>query len=103
MISPIMANSIVAQTQNVNVINHGDESRTQVNYQNSQVIVEGQREEAHNTIISSQDSNTTDTKHDAREEGKNKYFNNRDDSKKKKPSPEGVVLKKQSGGFDMSV
>lgn len=104
MITPIMANGIIAQTQNVNMINHGEESRTQLNYQNTQVTVDNRRDEAHNTVIASQDSNNADTRHDAREEGKNKYFNNRNNNaKKKNPSSDGVVVKKQGGGFDMSI
>ena len=105
MISPILTNGVVAQTQNVSAINHGDENRTQMNYQHSSVTVENQRETAHSTVTSSQDSSKSGTRHDAREEGKNKYFNNRNDNKKKKPQePDGVVVvKKALGGFDMSV
>jgi len=102
MISPLMNNGIVAQTQNVSLINHGDENKGQVNYQNTQVIVDSQRDEAHSTVIASQDSSKSDTRHDAREEGKNKYFNNRY-GKKKEPQSEGVVVKKSGGGFDMSI
>lgn len=104
MITPIMANGIVAQTQNVNLISNGEENRGQVNYQNTQTIVESQVEEAHSTVIASQDSNKTDTRHDAREEGKNKYFSNRGEAKKKKADTfEGVVKKKGGSGFDVSV
>lgn len=103
MISPIMAGGIVAQTQNVNLINNGEENRTQLNYQNTQVTVDSHQQEAHNTVVSSQGSDRADTQHDAREEGKNKYFNNRNSEKKKKPSPDGFVVKKQGGGFDMSI
>ena len=97
MITPIMANGVVAQTQNVNIINHGEESKNQVNYQNSQIVVDNQREEAHNTVIASQESDQTDTRHDASEEGKNKYFNNRGEAKKKKPDTFGQVVKKKGG------
>lgn len=37
MISPIMANGVVAQTQNINHVNHIEDVKSQVNYQNSQV------------------------------------------------------------------
>jgi len=103
MISPIMAGGIVAQTQNVNLINNGEESRSQINYQHSQVSVDNQREEAHTTVVNSQESDKSDTRHDAREEGRNKYFDNRNKEKKEKPSPDGFVVKKKGGGFDVSV
>jgi len=103
MISPIMANGIVAQTQNVNLINNGEDQRPQVNYQQAQSSVETKRDIQHSTVISSQDSNKTSTDHDAREEGKNKYFDNRNASKKKKEEF-GSVKKKQGGsGFDISI
>lgn len=102
MITPIMANSVVAQTQNVNIINQGEDTKGQVNYQQSQVIVDSQRDRAHNTVIASQDSDSTDTRHDAKEEGKNKYFNNRKEQKKK-PEEFGTVVKKGTSGFNVSV
>ena len=104
MISPILSNGIIAQTQNVSAINNGDETRGQVNYQNTQTVVEQRQQEVHSTVIASQDSNKTDTRHDAREEGKNKYVNNRNGEKKKKPVlDEGVVVKKGGGGFNITV
>lgn len=104
MITPIMANGIVAQTQNVNVLNHGEESKAQIVNQNGQISVEAQREEAHSTVVVSQSSDRTDTRHDAKEEGKNKYFSNRGESKKKKPDSFGAVVKKKNGGgFDISI
>jgi len=105
MISPIMANGIVAQTQNVNAINNGEDNKGMVNYQNTQTVVEEKRDAAHNTVISSQDSNKTNTEHDARDEGKNKYFNNRNTEKKNKSNNTfgAVVKKKGSSGFDISV
>lgn len=104
MITPIMSNGIIAQTQNVSAINHGDENRNQISYQATQTTVEVKSEEAHTTVIASQESDSTDTRHDAREEGKNKYSNNRGNAKKKNnPPSEGVVVKKKVGGFDISV
>lgn len=105
MISPILSNSVIAQTQNVGAINHGEENRTQLNYQHTNVTVETQRETAHNSVTSSQESSKSGTNHDAKEEGKNKYFNTRSNKKNNKlqESDGVVVVKKTSGGFDMSV
>lgn len=104
MITPIMANSIVAQTQNVSAINHGEESKGQLINENSQNVIETKQEEQHSTVVASEDSNKTDTRHDASEEGKNKYFNNRNDKKKNKQDPFGAVVKKKgASGFDISV
>lgn len=103
MISPIMSNGVVAQTQNVNYINNNAEHHTDVVYQDMLANVESDSETARRTVIASDDSSETDTRHDAREEGKNKYSDNRDKSKKKLAEPEGIVKKKYSGGFDISI
>lgn len=103
MISPIMANGVVAQTQNVNHVNHVEDAKAQVNYQNSQVIVENRREQAHISVTASQNMAKSDTRHDAKEEGRNKYFNNR--NTKKKTEDIGTVVNKsvKSSGFNVSV
>ena len=103
MISPIMANGVVAQTQNVNHVNHVEDAKSQVNYQNSQVIVENRREQAHNSVTASQNMTKSDTRHDAKEEGRNKYFNNR--NTKKTTEDIGTVVNKsvKSSGFNVSV
>jgi len=105
MISPILTNSVVAQTQNVGMINHGEEHRSQLNYQQSEVAVESRRDMAHNSVVESQESRQTGTRHDAKEEGKNKYFNIRKNNKDQKPQESDgvVIMKKAPGGFDMSV
>lgn len=52
-------------------------------------------------VIASQDSNKSDTRHDAKDEGRNKYYNNR--IIKKEEPEDGVVIKKHPGGFSMTV
>lgn len=103
MISPIVANGVVAQTQNINHVNHIEDVKSQVNYQNSQVIVENRREQAHNTVTASENMAKSDTRHDAKEEGRNKYFNNR--NTKKKTEDAGTIVNKsvRSSGFNVSV
>lgn len=103
MISPIMNNGIVTQTQNVNIINNNDENRTAVNYQQVLTNVETETETASRVVISSSESTETDTRHDARDEGKNKYVDLRDKSKKKVAAPEGFVRKSNMGGFDLKI
>lgn len=103
MISPIMNNGIVTQTQNVNAINHNEENKNAVNYQQVLTNVEEESETVHRTVISSGESTETDTRHDARDEGKNKYVDLRDKTKKKKVAEEGFVRKSNMGGFDLKI
>ena len=75
-----------------------------MNYQQAQSIVDNRGDENSRTVISAQDSDATDTRHDAREEGKNKYTDLRNKNKRKPEVPkEGLVMKKSSGGFDLRI
>ena len=103
MISPIMSNGVIAQTQNVSQINNNAENHTETIYQHMLSNVEDDSEVARRTVVSSDESGETDTKHDAREEGRNKYSDNRNGKKKKFDEPEVAVKKNYSGGFDVSV
>ena len=103
MISPILNNGIITQTQNVNYINNNAEHRTEINYQHIQTNVQNSSEVAHRTVVASNESAESNTQHDARDEGRNKYFDNRNKDKKKESKPDGIVKKKDSGGFDFRV
>lgn len=103
MISPILNNAIIAQTQNVNHISNNAEHRTEINYQQMQTNVQDSSETAHRTVTASNESSESNTQHDARDEGRNKYFDNRNKDKKKESRPDGIVKKKDSGGFDFRV
>lgn len=103
MISPIENNGMIARTQDYAGFRQQEDIRTA----HSQVYIQEQIDEHENenvrTVHQSDDSNKSDTRHDAREEGKNKYFNNRNTNKKKKTEEDGRVLVKHKGGFDLKV
>ena len=55
------------------------------------------------TVQKKDDSDGANTHHDAKDEGRNKYYNNRNVKKKNALDSKGVVVPKGMGGFDMSV
>ena len=57
-----------------------------------------------NTVREKDDADKSDTHHDAREEGRNKYFNNRRTKKKDDEVPEeGRVIPLSTGGFNITI
>lgn len=103
MISPITNNGIISLTQDTHLIRQSEDTRVDVNYINSQSDVEQKGEENAKTVVTADDSSETDTRHDARDEGKNKYIDLRDKNKKKTEPEDGVVVKKDSGRFDLRI
>lgn len=103
MITPIQTNGIISLTQDTHIIRNAEDSRPAVDYQNAQALVENRDNQQSKTVVNAEDSSGTDTHHDAREEGKNKYIDLRDKTKKKEGPKEGVVVKKTSGGFDLRI
>lgn len=105
MISPIESNGMVARTQDYASMRQQDDSKAfgaQLNVQQRM----DERDAANvRTVRNANDSGKSDTHHDAREEGRNKYFDIRDKKKSKKDAPvEGkVTLKSEYGGFDFKV
>lgn len=104
MISPIENNGMIARTQDYASIRQQDDVRTSVSQMQIQDRVDERGNENVRTVHHSDDSNQANTHHDAREEGRNKYFNNRNIKAKKKPEEEdGLVVVKKTGGFDLKV
>lgn len=104
MITPIQSSGIISQTPNINLMRQGEEDRPQTNYHNVQNTLETKEQEKSQEVVSKDNSDGADTRHDARDESKNKYLDMRDKNKKKK-QPDTVVIKKSSngGGFDFRV
>ena len=102
MISPVENNGMMLRTQDLSII-RGNEDRAIANqHAIIQNNIDKTGDNAAHQVISKDNSDGADTRHDAREEGKNKYYNNR---KKKETAVkrEGVMVKKNPGGFDITI
>lgn len=103
MITPIQTNGMIAHTQDVHIIRHNEDTKVAADYQNSLSTIENKDDRQAKTVVSADDSTEADTRHDAREEGKNKYIDLRNKNKKKPVPDEGTVVKKDNGGFDLRI
>ncbi len=101
MISPIEMNGVINRTQDIVNLKHNEEQKSIIDQGNLNAMMEVKRDEDSYTVQISASSDKTDTKHDAKEKGKNKYFNQKNKDNKK---DETVVVKKnQSHGFDIKI
>lgn len=102
MISPVENNGMMLRTQDFSIM-RGNEDRAIANQHTIiQNDIDKTGENAAHQVLRKDNSDGADTRHDARNEGKNKYYNNR----KKKDTAvkkEGVMVKKSMGGFDITV
>lgn len=56
-----------------------------------------------NTVREKDDASKSGTEHDARDEGRNKYFSTRKEKKKDEIPEEGRVINLNSGGFNITI
>lgn len=102
MISPLENNNMMIRTQDYASMRNQDDVRAAASQVRIQEQIDEREGENVRTVHQSDDSNKPDTHHDAREEGRNKYYNNRKNTKRESES-DGVVRVKNHGGFDLKI
>lgn len=103
MISPIENSGMLLRTQDFSAIRQNEENQTTVAHSQIQGQLDKTEEAVAHTVISKEDSSRSDTNHDARQEGRNKYIDMRKKKKSDAVAKEGVVVKKTATRFDMSI
>lgn len=102
-ISPLLNSGMIQRTDDVGSYKLQQDNKPMINQQSAQVQMTRKADELSHQVVTSADSNKTDTHADAREEGKNKYFFQKKKEKKQEGLEERVVKKGTSGHFDMKV
>lgn len=100
--------AMVQRANDVGTIKHNEDSKPMINQQNIQVQVEKREDVLRHQVIDPKDSSRSENEADAREEGKNKYFDNRKRNKKntvssKEDTEDRVIRKQNSRSFDISI
>lgn len=103
-ISPIDI-SIMQRSMDVAQIKHNDNVRPMVEQANMTMQSEKNVELRMEQVQDSQESDKSDTRHDARGKGKNFYFGQEEKRKEKKKETEGdgKVIRKSNVSFDMKI
>lgn len=104
-ISPILNSGMIQRTDDVGALKLQQNSRPIIEQQSAQAQMTKKADEFSHQVVTSADSNKTDTHADAREEGKNKYFIRQKTGKKDKEEnqKDRVIKKYSSSSFDMKV
>lgn len=104
MITPLENNGMLARTQDISMFRHNEVQQPATEHVNTQNLIERKVDDIAHTVQNKSDSDRPDTRHDAREEGKNKYYDMRRKKNSKSDVPtEGVVKVKNHTGFDMTI
>ena len=97
-ISPMLMSGVVQRADDISVIKNQQDNRPSVEQQNVQTQMTKKVDEQRRQVVTSEDTNKTDTHADAREKGKNAYFFRKmTKGKKEENPPEDYVKKKTSG------
>lgn len=103
-ISPIDI-SVMQRSMDVAQIKHNDNVRPMVEQANMTMQSEKNVELRMEQVQNSQESDKSDTRHDAREKGKNFYFGQEEKRKEKdkEAKQDGKVVRKSNISFDMKI
>ena len=103
MISPIENNNMVIRAQDYSTIRQNELAAPNTQHVVIQEQIEHRDDANVHTVRQKDDSDKADTHHDAREEGRNKYFSSGKRKSTKPDDEDGVVIRKDRGGFDISI
>ena len=103
MISPIEMNGVLTRTQDIANLRHNEDNRAALDHVNVQSQADLRGEETVHTVKEASGSDNTDTRHDAKEKGKNEYVDIRKKKGKPKAADEVVRVKSASPGFDLKI
>ncbi len=103
MINPIEVNGIISRAQDVSMIRHNEENKGMVDQSNFQNKFDQEVEQNIRTVRQSDDADRADTRHDARDKGKNEYYGDGGRKKQKKEQQDGKMVVKSPGGFDVKI
>lgn len=103
-IRPIDFSGMIQRTDDVGVLKHQEDAKPQVDQQNIQSQMVKKEDEVRHQVIESNRNEELENHADAKEEGKNAYFGQKKKKKTTKKQNDGkVIVKKQSGSFDIKV
>ena len=96
-------NAVISRTQDIASLRHNEDNKAALDSANVQTQMDVKRDEEAYTVQTTQNSDATNTKHDAKEKGRNEFFDIRRKDKKAKQEDGTVRVKKPSSGFDLKI
>lgn len=103
MITPIENNGMMLRTQDFSSIRQNEDNHSVNLHMHIQDSIDKNEDRSARSVHSKDNSDGANTNHDAKEKGRNTYFDNRKKDSKKHGKQEGVVVPKNHGGFDVTI
>jgi len=102
IISPIEVNGMISRAQDVTALRHNEVDKDIIDQNNFHNKFAHEVDQNLRTVHHADDSDKADTKHDAKEKGRNEYTGN-DSKRKKQKEKDGKVSIKRQSGFDIKI
>ncbi len=103
MITPIETNNMVVRAMDFQAVKVNENEMPHTQHVVIQEDID-KNDDSHVTTVRAKDNaDESGTEHDAREEGRNKYFSTRNAKKKNDVPDEGKVIPLNSGGFNITI
>lgn len=102
-ISPLLFNGSVSRMQDISSIKHNEDTKGMVDQTNFQNTFNREIDSKVNQVHHSDDIESRQQKHDAKEKGKNQYMGDGGKKRVGKKPQDGRVIAKSTGGFDMKI
>ena len=101
--NPIEMTGAVNRSSDIYLMRNQHENRMYTDTVVNQNQVDKNAMDKNEKVVKPDNADMFSQKFDAKEKGKNHYFNNRKKSQNDDEESDGVVIIKKQGGFDMSV
>ncbi len=106
MISPLENNNMVIRAMDFSIIKHNENEQPHNQHVVIQEDIDRQDDSHVMTVREKDNADKSGTEHDAKEEGRNKYYNMRNTDKKKEndvPDEGRVIPVRPGGGFNITI
>ncbi len=94
---------MVVRAMDFSVIKQNENDHPQTQHVIIQEDIEKNDDSHVKTVHAKDNADKSGTEHDAKEEGRNKYFSNRKEKKKDEIPDEGRVIPLNTGGFNITI
>lgn len=103
-ITPILFNGTVSRMQDVTVQKHNEDTKGMVDQSNFQTAFHKEIDSRMKQVNQSDAAENRQKKFDAKDKGDNEYAGDGGQNRKQeKKNPDGTVVPKQTGGFDIKI
>ena len=103
MISPLESNNMVMRAMDFSTIKQNENDHPQTQHVIIQEDIEKNDNSNVTTVHAKDNADRSGTEHDAKEEGRNKYFSTRKTKGKDEVPDEGRVIPLNTGGFNITI